>query len=102
MQWRDCAWTGHPRAGDPEGNGKTKGNAGMRTVDLPLDTWVVVEGLAGGEVTLLSKHATQLQAETERDRRNAGLQSPRFRAVRALAPIASQQACAAVVMQQRE
>jgi hypothetical protein len=74
----------------------------MRTMDLPLDTWVVVEPLSGGEVRLMSKHATQQQAETERDRRNRGLNAPRFRAVKALAPIASQHACAAVVKQQRE
>jgi hypothetical protein len=71
----------------------------MRLVDLPLDTWVVVEPAPGGEVKLLSKHATQGQAEAERDRRNNGLSAPRFRAIRTLAPIASQQACAAVVMQ---
>ena len=74
----------------------------MRTTDLPLDTWMVVEPLNGSEVRLLSKHANQQQAEAERDRRNDGLGAPRFRAVRALAPIASQQACAAVVKQQRE
>jgi hypothetical protein len=50
-------------------------------------------------VRLMSKHATQHQAEAERDRRNHGLNAPRFRAVKALAPIASQQACAAVVKQ---
>jgi hypothetical protein len=74
----------------------------MRTMDLPLDTWVVVEPLGAGEVRLLSKHATQRQAEMERDRCNEGLQTPRFCALKALAPIASQQACAAVVTQQRE
>ena len=74
----------------------------MRTTDLPLDTWVVVEPLGAGEVRLLSKHANQQQAEAERDRRNSGLDAPRFRAVRTLAPIASQHACAAVVKQQRE
>jgi RNA 3'-terminal phosphate cyclase len=72
----------------------------MKTSDLPLDTWVVVEPLGGGEVRLMSKHANQQQAEAERDRRNGGLTPPRFRAVRALAPIAGgQQACAAVVKQ---
>ncbi len=71
----------------------------MKTSDLPLDTWVVVEPLGGGELRLMSKHATQHQAEAERDRRNLGLEAPRFRAVKALAPIAGQQACAAVVKQ---
>lgn len=74
----------------------------MRLVDLPLDTWMVVEPIPGGEVKLLSKHATQRQAETERDRRNQGLRAPRFRAMRMLAPIASAQACAASVVMQRE
>jgi hypothetical protein len=74
----------------------------MKTTELPLDTWVVVEPLGGGEMRLMSKHATQQQAETERDQRNRGLGAPRFRAIKALAPIASQQACAAVVKQQRE
>jgi hypothetical protein len=75
----------------------------MRLVDLPLDTWVVIEPAAGGEVKLLSKHSTQRQAEAERDRRNEGLQAPRYRAIKALAPIASAQACSAVVKQaQRE
>jgi hypothetical protein len=46
----------------------------------------------------MSRHATQHQAEAECSRRNSGLKSPRFRAVKALEPIASAQACAAVVM----
>jgi hypothetical protein len=74
----------------------------MRLVDLPLDTWMVIEPAAGGEVKLLSRHATQRQAEAERDRRNEGLRQPRYRAIKTLAPIASAQACAAVVTQQRE
>src|SRR5262245_3910276 len=45
----------------------------MRVVDLPRDTWLVVEPLAAGEVALLSTHATQRQAEAERDKRNSGL-----------------------------
>ena len=31
----------------------------MKIVELPLDTWVVVEPVSANEVTLLSKHATQ-------------------------------------------
>jgi len=69
----------------------------MRVVDLPLDTWVVIEPVAGGEVNLLSTHATQRQAEAERDQRNKGLRAPRFSAIRALAPTAGALACAAVV-----
>lgn len=69
----------------------------MKLSELPLDTWVVVEPVSASEVNLLSKHATQHQAEAECSRRNQGLKAPRFRAVKALAPIASAHACAAVV-----
>ncbi|HEY7549298.1 MAG TPA: hypothetical protein VH913_07255 [Hyphomicrobiaceae bacterium] len=70
----------------------------MRVGDLPLDTWVVIEPLADGEVNLLSTHATQYQAEAERDHRNRGLEAPRYSAVRALAPAAGAQGCGAVLM----
>jgi hypothetical protein len=69
----------------------------MRVADLPLDTWVVVEPLAGGELKLMSTHATQGQAEAERDQRNQGLMTPRYRAIRALAPAAGAQGCGAVL-----
>jgi hypothetical protein len=70
----------------------------MRVIDLPLDTWVVVEATAAAdEVELMSTHATQHQAEAERDKRNQGLRAPRYRAVRALNPTAGALACAAVV-----
>ena len=52
----------------------------MRVTDLPLDTWVVIEKLPGGECNLLSRHATQTQAEAERDSRNKGLTAQRQRA----------------------
>jgi hypothetical protein len=71
----------------------------MRVQDLPLDTWVVIERLGGGEFNLLSTHPTQGQAEAERDHRNKGLETPRFSAVRALAPAAGAQGCGAVLMQ---
>ena len=70
----------------------------MRVTDLPLDTWVVIEPLSGGEFNLLSTHATQGQAEAERDHRNRGLEAPRYSAVRALAPAAGAQGCGAVLM----
>ncbi|HWE21465.1 MAG TPA: hypothetical protein VG758_30550 [Hyphomicrobiaceae bacterium] len=70
----------------------------MRVEDLPLDTWVVIERLGGGELNLLSKHPTQGQAEAERDHRNKGLERPRYSAVRALAPAAGAQGCGAVLM----
>ena len=71
----------------------------MRVVDLPLDTWVVVEAVGANEVKLLSRHLTQNQAEAERDKRNQGRCSPRYRAVKALAPVAGTQGCATGVMQ---
>jgi hypothetical protein len=70
----------------------------MRVEKLPLDTWVVIEPLADGEINLLSMHATQGQAEAERDHRNEGLATPRYSAVRALAPAAGAQGCGAVLM----
>ena len=66
----------------------------MKIVELPLDTWVVVEPVSANEVTLLSKHATQHQAEAECSKRNKGLKAPRFRALKALEPIASAHAFA--------
>jgi hypothetical protein len=71
----------------------------MRVVDLPRDTWLVVEALAAGDVKLVSTHTTQRQAEAERDERNRGLCSPRFSAIRTLAPAAGAQGCGAVLMQ---
>jgi hypothetical protein len=69
----------------------------MRVVDLPRDTWLVVEPLAAGEVNLLSTHATQYQAEAERDERNRGLCAPRYSAIKTLAPAAGAQGCGAVL-----
>jgi hypothetical protein len=73
----------------------------MKLTELPLDTWVVVERLSSDEVNLLSKHATQHQAEAECSKRNNGLKPPRFTAVKALEPIPSAQACAAVITYSR-
>jgi hypothetical protein len=70
----------------------------MRVTDLPLDTWVVIEPLPGGECELLSTHATQFQAEAERDTRNKGLARPRYSAIKALNPAAGAQGCGAVLM----
>jgi hypothetical protein len=69
----------------------------MRVVDLPLDTWVVVEPLGAGEVELLSTHATQHQAEAERDARNKRLGTRRCSAIKTLVPTASALACTAAV-----
>jgi hypothetical protein len=73
----------------------------MKLADLPLDTWVVVEPTTADEVKLLSKHATQRQAEAERDQRNKGLRNPRYRVLKALAPAAGAQGCGAVLLQTR-
>lgn len=67
----------------------------MKLEELPLDTWVVVEPVAGNEVILMSTHETQGEAEVECDKRNRGLGKRRYAAVRALAPIAGAQGCAA-------
>lgn len=67
----------------------------MKVTELPLDTWVVIEAASMDEVKLLSTHATQDAAETERDKRNQGLHRPRYSAVRTLAPIAGAHGCAA-------
>jgi hypothetical protein len=58
----------------------------------------VIEPLGEGECNLLSTHATQGQAEAERDHRNQGLETPRYSAVKALAPAAGAQGCGAVLM----
>jgi hypothetical protein len=70
----------------------------MRVTDLPLDTWLVIEPLPGGECELVSTHATQFQAEAERDTRNKGLARPRYSAIKALNPAAGAQGCGAVLM----
>ena len=67
----------------------------MKLTELPLDTWVVVEPVAANEMILLSTHATQGEAEIECDNRNKGLGKRRYAAIRALAPIAGAQGCAA-------
>ncbi len=67
----------------------------MKLAELPLDTWLVVEPVGTDEVNLLSTHRTQQAAEVERDERNKGLRRPRYRAVRAFAPVAGALGCAA-------
>jgi hypothetical protein len=61
----------------------------MTTRNLPLNTWLVVEQRSPGtRLTLASKHATQREAEAERDNRNQGLAEPHYRACIILEPIA--------------
>ena len=71
----------------------------MKLTDLPLDTWVVVEPVTANEVNLLSRHATQIEAEGECDKRNRGLGRRRYAALKALAPVAGVQGCAASAVQ---
>jgi hypothetical protein len=61
----------------------------MTTRNLPLNTWVVVEQRSPeARLTLVSKHATQREAEAERDNRNQGEGKPHFTACIVLEPIA--------------
>jgi hypothetical protein len=61
----------------------------MPTRNLPLNTWLVVEQrLPGTRLTLVSRHATQREAEAERDNRNQGQPKPHFTACIVLEPIA--------------
>jgi hypothetical protein len=68
----------------------------MRVSELPLDTWLVVEQQQSWrEVKLVSTHATQNEAEAERDKRNEGLNRPRFSACIVLEPVAERMGCSA-------
>jgi hypothetical protein len=61
----------------------------LTTRNLPLNTWLVVEQRSPGTpFTLVSKHATQREAEAERDKRNHGQPEPHFTACIVLEPIA--------------
>ena len=64
----------------------------MEPTNLPLDTWMVIEPGAHGEMRVLSTHRTQDEAEAERDKRNRGLKPARYSAVMALEPVAERMA----------
>jgi hypothetical protein len=66
----------------------------MPSRNLPLDTWVVVEPLTDNQLRPLSTHATQEEAELERDRRNAELGNRFYSACRVLEPVAARMGCA--------
>jgi hypothetical protein len=66
----------------------------MPTKSLPLDTWVVVEPLSNNELKPISTHATQQEAELERDRRNAKAGNRLYSACRILEPVAARMGCA--------
>jgi len=66
----------------------------MPTKSIPLDTWVVVEPLTDNELKAISTHATQQEAEQERDRRNAKVGNRLYSACRILEPVAARMGCA--------
>ena len=66
----------------------------MPTKSLPLDTWVVVEPLTNNELKPISTHATQQEAELERDQRNARVGNRLYSACRILEPVAARMGCA--------
>lgn len=55
---------------------------------MPVDTWMVVEPITFNEIKPVSTHASQDEAEAERDRRNRGLSRPRYSVCIALEPVA--------------
>jgi hypothetical protein len=57
----------------------------MQTEKLPLEKWIVVDRTRDH---LVSAHATQEEAETERDKRNAGLPIHQYCACIAIEPVA--------------
>jgi len=66
----------------------------MPTKSLPLDTWVVVEPQTDKELKAISAHATQQEAEQERDRRNAEVGSHLYGACKIVEPAAARMGCA--------
>jgi hypothetical protein len=65
----------------------------MEMRPLPLDTWMVVEPITHNAMKPVSLHATQEEAEGERDRRNKDLTHPRFSACIVLEPVAERMGC---------
>ena len=59
----------------------------MTLKNVPIDTWMVVD-VACNEWNVVSTHASQNDAEKERDTRNEGLARRRYSACVALEPIA--------------
>jgi hypothetical protein len=63
-------------------------------MNVPLDTWLVVEPAGENQLKPLSTHATQEEAEAERDRRNAAVGDRIYSACRVLEPAAANLGCA--------
>ena len=55
---------------------------------IPIDTWMVVEREGPKVLNAVSLHASQAEAEQERDRRNQRAAQPRYVACIALEPVA--------------
>jgi hypothetical protein len=66
----------------------------MPSNSAPLDKWLVVEPLGNDELRPISIHATQQEAELERDRRNAIVGNRLYSACRILEPVAARMGCA--------
>lgn len=64
----------------------------MGQSSLPINTWMVIEPGAYGQMKVLSTHRSQTEAEAERDKRNDGLRPARYAAVMALEPVAERMA----------
>jgi hypothetical protein len=61
----------------------------MDVTNIPRNaTWMVVEPITHNAMKPVSLHATQEEAEAERDRRNRKLTRPRYSACHALEPVA--------------
>jgi hypothetical protein len=56
--------------------------------NLPVNTWIVIEQKSPGRARLISKHASQREAEAEGDRRNSGCAEGAFIACILLEPVA--------------
>jgi len=66
----------------------------MPATNVPLDTWLVAESVGKPQLKPLSTHATQEEAEAERDRRNAEVGARIYIACRVLEPAAARMGCA--------
>ena len=66
----------------------------MPARSLPLDTWLVVEPGSGNRLKPLSMHTTQVEAELERDRRDAEVGYRLYNACKVLQPVPARMGCA--------
>jgi hypothetical protein len=64
----------------------------MALKKLLIDTWMVVDVAYNGW-KMVSAHASQSDAEAERDRRNEGLARSRYSACIAFDPVAERMGC---------